>query len=173
MFYSIRHVTRFRYSGQVSESIMETRMHPRSENNQRCLTFQLAVSPKARVFSYRDYLGNTVHHFDVPGYHNHLTIVAEALVDAQPPDQLPYSLREDAWADLDSMVEREDCWHALRPSQFARPSAELAELTATLRVERRSDPLGILRELNTSLYHWFDYAPRSTRVDSPIEDALR
>ncbi len=27
-FYSIRHLTRFRYSQPVSESIMETRMHP-------------------------------------------------------------------------------------------------------------------------------------------------
>ena len=31
----------------------------------------------------------------------------------------------------------------------------------------------MLRELNTGLYHWFDYVPKSTRVDSPIEDALR
>jgi hypothetical protein len=30
-FYSIRHLTRFRYSQPVSESIMETRMHPRSD----------------------------------------------------------------------------------------------------------------------------------------------
>ncbi len=67
MFYSIRHITKFTYSGAVSESIMETRMHPRSEGNQHCLTFQLAVSPRARVFSYRDYLGNNTHYFDVAG----------------------------------------------------------------------------------------------------------
>ena len=30
-FYSIRHLTRFRYSNPISESIMETRMHPRSD----------------------------------------------------------------------------------------------------------------------------------------------
>ena len=37
--------------------------------------------PRTRVASYRDYLGNTVHHFDVPGQHRQLIIVAEALVD--------------------------------------------------------------------------------------------
>ena len=33
-FYSIRHLTRFRYAGSVSESIMETRMHPRTDATQ-------------------------------------------------------------------------------------------------------------------------------------------
>lgn len=172
MFYSIRHITRFRYSGFVSESIMEVRMHPRTDALQRCLTFQLSVSPRARVFSYRDDLGNIVHHFDVPGQHTHLAIVAEALVDVQQPQQLPYSLRLGAWDELDAMVDREDYWHSLRPSHFARPSQELSELASALRVERRVDPLTLLRELNTGLYHWFDYAPRTTSVDSPIEHAL-
>ena len=49
----------------------------------------------------------------------------------------------------------------------------LAELKEALNVKRRDDPLRLLRELNTSLYHWFDYVPKSTRVDSPIDDALR
>lgn len=49
MFYSIRHLTKFLYSEAVSESMMETRMHPRSDHNQRCLTFHLSVSPRCRV----------------------------------------------------------------------------------------------------------------------------
>jgi transglutaminase-like putative cysteine protease len=69
MYYSIRHLTKFRYSEHVSESLMEARMQPRSDGPQRCLTFQLMVHPRARVQFYRDYLGNTVHHFDVPGRH--------------------------------------------------------------------------------------------------------
>ena len=67
MFYTIRHLTRFRYDSPVSESLMEVRMHPRTEGFQRCLSFQLSVDPRARVNVYRDYLGNSVHHFDVPG----------------------------------------------------------------------------------------------------------
>ncbi len=73
MYYSIRHLTKFRYSAHVSESLMEARMQPRSDGPQRCLSFQLMVQPKARVQFYRDYLGNTVHHFDVPGRHKQLS----------------------------------------------------------------------------------------------------
>ena len=59
-------------------------MHPRSDQNQRCLTFHLSVSPRCRVFSYRDHLANHVHHFDIPGQHGQLVIVAESLVEVQP-----------------------------------------------------------------------------------------
>ena len=84
MYYSIRHLTKFLYKSPVSESIMETRMHPRSDSNQRCLTFHLSVSPRCRVFSYRDHLANHIHHFDIPGQHGQLVIVAESLVEMQP-----------------------------------------------------------------------------------------
>ena len=41
MFYSIRHVTRFRYSAPVRESVMELRMQPRSEGPQTLRSFQI------------------------------------------------------------------------------------------------------------------------------------
>ena len=97
MFYSIRHLTKFRYSRPVSESIMELRMHPRSEGVQRCLSFELNVTPKTRVQSYRDHLGNVVHHFNVPSAHRQLTIIAEAMVDVSPRLPLPDRLNDNAW----------------------------------------------------------------------------
>ena len=147
-------------------------MQPRSEANQRCLSFLLSVNPRARVLSYRDYLGNTVHHFDVPGHHAHLIIVAEALVDILPPQQLPYSLHNNAWQELDEMVAAGDYYEMLMPSHFPKPTPALKELARKLGVERRDDPLRVLRELNASIYHWFDYVPKSTKVDSPIDDAI-
>ena len=100
MFYSIQHLTKFHYASPVSESVMEARMHPRSEGNQRCLTFHLAVSPRCRVFAYRDHLGNNIHHFDIPGQHSYLVIVAESLLDMQPsPEIPPRPCPPDAWAE--------------------------------------------------------------------------
>jgi transglutaminase-like putative cysteine protease len=173
MFYSIRHLTKFRYATPVSESVMETRMHPRSEVNQRCLTFHLAVSPRCRAFSYRDYLGNHVHHFDIPGQHSQLVIIAEALVDLQAPLQLPASLTSEAWEELDALVQDGDYWEMLLPSEFAKPTPSLLKLAGQLEVRRRDDPLTVLRELNSALYSSFEYALKSTRVDSPIDDAIR
>jgi transglutaminase-like putative cysteine protease len=153
---------------------MEVRMHPRSEHMQRCFTFQLSVSPRARIFTYADHLGNHVHHFDIPTPHRHLTIVADALVEVDPPITLPPSLGLEAWQELDEMIEREDYWDMLRPSHFARPSPELERLAKEIGVDGRNgrDPLEILLLLNESVYSSFQYVKESTSVDSPIEDAL-
>lgn len=173
MFYSIRHLTKFRYATPVSESVMETRMHPRNDPNQRCLTFHLAISPRCRAFSYRDYLGNHVHHFDIPGQHSQLVIIAEALVDLQAPLQLPAALGPATWDELDALVLDGDYWEMLLPSEFAKPTPPLVKLASQLDVRRRDDPLTVLRELNSALYSSFEYALKSTRVDSPIDDAIR
>jgi transglutaminase-like putative cysteine protease len=172
MYYSIRHLTKFLYSNPVSESMMETRMHPRSDHNQRCLTFHLSVSPRCRVFSYRDHLANHVHHFDIPGQHGQLVIVAESLVDVQPAPQLPAFLAPDAWAELDSMVEQGDYWEMLLPSEFATATPVLDSLAEELDVRRRDDPLMVLHQLNEQLFNHFEYVPKSTKADSPIDLAL-
>jgi|SRR5579872_347406 len=172
MFYSIRHLTRFRYKTPVSESLMELRMHPRTEGGQRCLSFQLSVDPRTRIYEYRDYLGNMVHHFDVPGHHRELKIVAEALVEIEPAPELPESLDSSAWDELDRQAAAGDYWEMLMPSQFAQPTEALLSLIEPLRVRRRDDPLGFLRELNAAIYDWFEYVPKATRVDSPIDHAI-
>ena len=172
MYYSIRHLTKFLYSNPVSESMMETRMHPRSDQNQRCLTFHLSVSPRCRVFSYRDHLANQVHHFDIPGQHGQLVIVAESLVEVQAAPQIPAFLAPDAWDELDSMIEQGDYWEMLLPSTFAEPTAALRALAAEWKIVRRDDPLSMLHEISRNVYNNFEYLPRSTKVDSPIDVAL-
>src|SRR5579875_2485185 len=130
MHFSVRHLTKFVYKHPVSESIMETRMHPRSDTNQRCLTFQLSVTPRCRVFSYRDHLANHVHHFDIPGQHTQLVIVAESLVEMQPHPDLPTSLPGSSWDHLDKLVHEGDFWEMLLPSGFAVPTPALDTLAA-------------------------------------------
>ncbi|MDR3739233.1 MAG: transglutaminase family protein [Terracidiphilus sp.] len=171
-FYSIRHLTRFRYSQPISESIMETRMHPRSDTHQHCLTFSLSVSPRCRVFSYRDHLGNNVQHFDIPGEHTQLVIIAESVVEQQPLPDIPSFLAPDAWRALDELIDSGDYWEMLLPSTFAKETPALRELAAKLDVRRRDDPLMLVHEVNRRLFDYFEYVPRHTRVDSPIDDAI-
>jgi transglutaminase-like putative cysteine protease len=172
MYYSIRHLTKFLYSNPVSESMMETRMHPRSDQNQRCLTFHLSVSPRCRVFSYRDHLANQVHHFDIPGQHGQLVIVAESLVEVQPAVQIPESLPTGAWDELDRMIEQGDYWEMLLPSEFCTATPALDALAEELDARRRDDPLTVLHQLNEQMFKHFEYVPKSTKVDSPIDLAL-
>ena len=173
-YYTIRHLTRFRYSAPISESVMEVRMHPRSEGPQRCLQFELSLQPRAALFQYRDYLGNHVYHFDVPGRHTQLLLVAEATVELLPAPELPECLPENAWEDLDRQVKQGgDSFEMLLPSHYSHSTPELRTLAGELKAERRADPLTLMRELNQSVYNAFEYVPRSTKVDSPIDEALK
>jgi transglutaminase-like putative cysteine protease len=174
MYYSIRHLTRFRYSAPIRESIMEVRMHPRNEQTQRCLEFRLQTEPSAQIMYYRDYLGNTIHHFGVPGRHTQLTITAESLVEMLPPPPLPEALDMAVWEELDNLKTTAHHWDMLVPSHFAHPSDLLYKLQHELAIERnQEDPLTTLLRLNTAIYNSFEYVPMSTTVDSPIDDSLR
>jgi transglutaminase-like putative cysteine protease len=173
MYYTIRHTTRFRYSAPISESMMEVRIQPRSEGNQHCLDFRLRTSPRSQILSHRGEFGNRVHHFDVPNSHTQLTITADALIDIFPPPALPLALEPQVWDELDVETASDEYWDTLEDSHFAHQSELLAELASELDVQRRDDPLTVLRDLNGAIYKAFDYATKTTRVDSPIDEALR
>ncbi len=174
MYYSIKHTTHFRYNEVVSESITEVRMHPGSDAIQRCLNFSLRVTPRAQVHQYRDFNGNIVHHFDIPRSHSQLSIMSRSTVEMLEPPDIPESLGPCYWVDIDEMTKSGEYYFELTPSQFTQATELLRQLARELNMEqRRGDPLRLLRELNTSIHGYFDYSPRSTDVDSPIDVALQ
>jgi transglutaminase-like putative cysteine protease len=172
MAYSIKHVTTFRYKPAVRESVMEVRVQPRSDVRQRCLTFSLDVQPQANIMLYRDFLGNTVHHFDIPGSSEEIQVVTHSLVEVVP---VPAPKAADAgdWDELDARIAGGDFWEMLLPSAFARTTDELEKLAGELNLMRRGNPLDLLYEMNTAVYQTFEYVPNSTAVDSPIDEALK
>lgn len=172
MRYTVYHLTHFRYDAPVSESVMEVRMQPRTESVQRCLRFELATTPRSRVFAYQDPEGNVVHHFDVPARHRELTVVAESVVEFVADIAIPDSGDRAMWDVLDEPGTRERFFEFLEPSYFARPTEALVAFGAELGLTREHDPLTLVRRLKHQLYDAFEYAPKSTRVDSPIDDAL-
>jgi transglutaminase-like putative cysteine protease len=173
MDYAIRHVTRFRYSRPVTESVMQVHMQPRREGPQHCLSFELSTVPRAWITASRDSLGNVVHHFDIPAAHDELTITARSLVTIVEAPTTPDALGAGAWDDLEREVAAGDFVEMLIPSHFARQTALLRDLAGDLGAERRGDPLTLVREVSSGVHAAFTYTPESTRVDSPIDDALR
>jgi transglutaminase-like putative cysteine protease len=172
MRYSIRHVTRFTYESPITESVMEARMQPRTDHAQRCLQFSLLTSPSSRVITYRDHDNNVVHHFNIPGRHARLTVTTEALVECLSMRSLPHRLGPAAWTRVDAMASSGQWWEYLAPSTFVQQTEALATLRAEIGLERGNDPLVALRRLMGEMYARFEYSPRSTRVDSPIDEAL-
>lgn len=180
MIFSVRHTTIFRYEPAVRESLMEVRLHPRSDGDQRCLNFALEIDPSANVLQYRDFIGNTVHHFDIAGAHSQLKITAKSEVEVQT---VPPPRHSDAgdWSDLDALVSSGDHWEMLLPSHFVHttPLVEalekelLLDVTGSASSERRLRPFDLLTHFNQAIYSYFAYVPNSTKVDSPIDEAIQ
>jgi transglutaminase-like putative cysteine protease len=101
MAYSVRHITRFQYEPGVRESVMELRMQPRTDARQRCLSFALNLTPRANTMMYRDFFGNAVHHFDIPGQHEIIEVAAQAVVEVLPP-LVPQASAVGDWDELDA-----------------------------------------------------------------------
>jgi transglutaminase-like putative cysteine protease len=173
MFYSIRHVTRFRYSGPVRESVMELRMQPRSEGPQTLRSFQISTNPRAQLYAYTDHLGNAVYHFNLLREHEELRIEAQATVEIIHRPAWPEKLDPLEWSRYNPFNLSDDHFDMLEPSKFARSSPELASFMKIADLEKPAgDPLSALKTLQRGIYDSFDYEPGVTEVNSPIEVAL-
>jgi transglutaminase-like putative cysteine protease len=172
MRYTVRHVSRFTYEKPITESVMEARMQPRSDVFQRCLHFTLTTTPQARVMTYLDHDGNAVHHFDIPVRHSRLVVTAEALVDSIGREPAPDALGPDAWNEIDALAASGEWFEHLAPSTYAKPTPALAEFARELDLNRGEDPLRLLRRLMRDMNARLEYRPKSTRVDSPIDETL-
>jgi transglutaminase-like putative cysteine protease len=171
-YYKIRHHTRYRYTAPVGESVMEVRMQPRSDDRQHCFSFELKVTPQARVNTYQDYLDNHIHFFDIPRRHGQLVLRAESLVGLASPDELPEMLEMESWEILDILASAPEYWDSIAESHFVRFTPLLMGLTEEMSLDRHRDPLSLLHHINTGIYYAFRYVPDSTTVDSPIDVAL-
>jgi transglutaminase-like putative cysteine protease len=173
MFYSIRHVTRFRYSQPVHESVMELRMQPRSEGPQSLRNFQILTAPRAQLFAYTDYHGNAVYHFNVLRAHEELRIDVQAVVEIAPRPAPPQATDPLEWQRYNSYNLSDEQFDLIEPSKFSKPSHALMDFAAAHDlVQPNSDPLTALRRLSKTIYDSFDYEVGITEVHSPIDDAL-
>lgn len=173
MFYSIRHITRFRYSGPVHESVMELRMQPRSETSQTLRNFQISTNPRAQLYAYTDHYGNAVYHFNVLRQHSELRIDAISVVEVKDQEPLPEATDTLEWQRYNNFNLTSEHYDLLEELDFAKSSPELKRFLLAHNLEApRGDPLTALKQLNSIIYDAFEYEPGVTQVHSPIAQAL-
>ncbi len=173
MFYSIRHVTRYRYDAPVRECVMQLYMQPKSEGGQRLQSFQVTTQPRATLQAYTDHFGNAVYHFDVPGVHQDLQTEAEAAVEVQAQPAPPEWVDASAWQALGAGEIRAEHFDMLHPHGLTLPTAALDAFLNERGLLKGEDPMSTLRRLNRGIFEAFAYAQDETEVDSPIDVALK
>jgi len=93
MWLTITHLTRYRYTGDVTESHMELRLRPWDGLGQRVHEHRLDVQPATPVRTYADGFGNHVQYFDRLAAHTMLQVVSTSRVETGgAPEQEPMDL---------------------------------------------------------------------------------
>ena len=171
MKHHIIHDTVFHYDALVTESIMEVRLRPRDDEQQRCQQFNLSITPKTVVHEFIDSLGNHIHHFDVPAPHQSLLVRAESVVEVWVPNPRPSALALDSWQELD-YLRTTAFLDMLLSSTYAVASTHLLAFMQQYQFTREHDPLTTIDRIAHTLYETIAYTPQSTSVDSPIDVVL-
>ncbi|MBM2810303.1 MAG: transglutaminase-like protein, partial [Chloroflexi bacterium] len=86
----VKHSTRITYSSPVSEEVLETRLGPYSDNDQRWERFDLRVRPRGLLRPFDDAFGNSVYLITLVGPHDFIEVVTEGAITTSAGD--PYAL---------------------------------------------------------------------------------
>jgi transglutaminase-like putative cysteine protease len=167
MLLKITHSTDLTYSQPISESVMELRMVPRQEQDQRRLSFNLAIGPSTSTLSYFDWLGNTVHAYTINAFHEQIRIVATSIVETERAAAAAGDVWPIARAAMDFTM-----YDFL---QFGGPIVDSPNLRSVVEQlnPRDGEPLGELAQRMIDLINQrFAYKPGVTTAASPITEML-
>lgn len=164
---TLRHTTRLDYEAQVVESVMDARLGPRTDEDQRWGRFELRTSPAAAVRRYADAFGNIGHLISVAGPHRHLEVVTIGEIETQLAD--PFRRPAKAPAPL----EPSDLADYLGPSALIAADPELVALAAPHRPTGPDDAFASASRLMHVVYTGFEYQPDVTTVATTVTDLLR
>jgi len=173
MRFQLEHRTVYRYAGTASESFMEARLTPVTDERQRLISRRFTTDPACNVHSYTDYFGNTVETFSIIHRHEKLVLVSTSTVETFPLD-LPRAAVEISVAEAQQIYRADKLalFEFLTRSAAIEHTPEIEQLSRTF--FKPGAALGeSLLALNTWITTHFRYAPGKTKIDTPVSTVLR
>jgi len=168
MFLDVQHHLWLEYDDYIRESFIELRLQPKRTVTQTVASFVLAAGPPTKIYRYRDWNDNVVHHFAVTQFHDRIEVQSRSLVETRLP-VFPVTAVEDAMP-LGPLAHELHDWLGLDGPLRATPSLE--RFVGELDVPTYA-PLGEqVRGLGAAIARTFEYRKNVTRYDSTTEDFL-
>lgn len=170
----ITHETIYEYAEPAFDSHNEVRLQPIDDELQRCLRFDLTTDPATNPRTRRDYFGNVVHYFSVPGYHRRLAIRAEATVVTFESMIAPFPPRGPSpLAALDDPKVRAPLVEYLEASPYVPLADEIRTVARRLRASANGDGVRFLESVLGYVQGHLTYASGSTTVGHDALAVLR
>jgi len=127
---SIRHVTGYRYTKEVTSSYNEARITPLSTPRQLCLEARVEVAPSVRPRRYWDYWGTCVDAFDLHVPHTELVVTGTSVVETATPERPERGV---GWDTLTTPHTMDQHAELLAPTRFTPHDERLAEVASGIR----------------------------------------
>jgi len=172
MHLRVVHRTTFTYAGEAKESFNELRLRPADTESQRCLAFDLRISPASEARDYRDFHGNTVHYFEVPDPHTQLCVTTISRIETVPLTERAL-VPEVSATELSASPEHEMLAEFHTSSPYVPLEVEIWREAQDVVGVGRSDVWSDVQRLGEHVHRTFAYRPNSTGVHTLATDALR
>ena len=164
---SIAHTTRLDYDADVVESVMDARLGPRTDPDQRWDRFDLSAQPVASVRRYTDAFGNTAHLVTFAKGHRSLEVITHAEVETLLLD--PFAPERSAAEPLSPG----DVADYLGPSTLVPRHPELERLAGAHRPDTPVGTFDAVQALTGLVNREFTYKPDVTTVATDVPELLR
>lgn len=169
MRFDIRYLTCFSYPEAVRESHNVLRACPSSDARQELLSYRVATTPAARVFSYVDYWGTRVDLFGIAAPHTRLEVMVEATVHTRETGPLTACPRLTSLRDTDFLDEHQEY---LEPSPHTRWSETLRRDAEIRAANAGDDVVGAVLALHRAAATSLTYVPGSTYVGMDVNEVF-
>lgn len=173
MLHNIEHELAYSYDRPVRGSVMTLFVTPLVDRRQTLRDFSLETDPAGPVSEFVDPWGNRGHTFDRHGPHRQLRVRARSVVEVHRSAASAGMAGPGARGTAAGDTAAPAAGLMLQTSRFVRPSSTaLAAFISAKGIPRADHTVESLRDLQSRLCETFEYAPGSTRADSPIDRIL-
>lgn len=163
---TLRHTTRLDYDTDVVESVMDARLGPRSDEDQRWGRFELRTSPVGAVRRYADAFGNIGHLISVAAPHRHLEVITVGEVETLLADPFAYP------RSVPAPLEPGELSDYLQPSLLISGDPGLATLAGPHRPANNDAAFEAAGALMHLVYGEFTYKADVTNVSTTVAELL-
>jgi transglutaminase-like putative cysteine protease len=169
MLFSISHRTKLNYSDPISESVMEVRAMPRTDERQVLRWFDIEATPSAKACQYIDWLGNAVHQFALHEIHRQVIMTSKCVVETRP---MSTSLRE-LRAPLEELVRDHRSWDYLHSHGPANDDPSIAAIATQMGLATVRNIGEAIDVVTTRARDFLTYRPGVTRSTSSVTEVLK
>ena len=163
----VKHTTRLDYSSDVVEAVMDVRLGPLTDHDQRVEHFELRVEPHGAVRRYADGFGNPAHLISLSRPHSFVEVVATTDLLTLLDD--PFRSPPDAPPPLDPRTATD----SLQPSELVTLGADIAQLAEPFRLDDPGRTFEVAQALMDRVHALLSYRQEVTTVETRVDEVLR